>query len=145
MDITHGGFWHWGFFMAPNIPEMLIKGREREFFTAFTYGAVIKEKTAFTQADIDHYMRNLTAPNSLNGLFEFYRTYNQDKKDNLVLAKRKIAVPVLAMDGMIGGLTKKCIQPLANHVSGHVIKNGGHWLAEERPNEILEQMMPFFH
>src|SRR5450432_1787768 len=80
MDITHGGLWHFGFFMQPVFPEMLIRGREREFFSAFAYGAIVKEKSAFTKADIDHYMRNLGAPGSLNGLFEYYRTYPQDVK-----------------------------------------------------------------
>lgn len=64
---------------------------------------------------------------------------------NLIFSKRKITILVLAMDGMVNGLTKKCLQPLTTKVSGHVIKNGGHWLAEERPNDILEQMIPFFH
>ena len=145
MDITHGGLWHFGFFMQPVFPELLIKGREKEFFTTFAYGAIVREKIAFNEADIDHYMRNLAAPGSLNGLFEYYRSYPQDVKDNLAFSKRKITIPVLAMDGIVGGLTKKCLLPLATHVSGHVIKNGGHWLAEERPNDILEQMIPFFH
>jgi pimeloyl-ACP methyl ester carboxylesterase len=145
MDVTHGGLWHFGFFAAPQYPELLIKGREREFFTAFAYGDIVKEKSAISSADITHYMRNLTAANSLNGLFEYYRAYPQDLKDNQEFAKRKITIPVLAMDGMVGGLTKQSLLPLANNVSGYVIKNGGHWLAEERPNDILEQLIPFFH
>jgi pimeloyl-ACP methyl ester carboxylesterase len=145
MDITHGGIWHFGFFMQPVFPEMLIKGREKEFFSAFAFGEIVKEKSAFTKQDIDHYLSNLAAPGGLNGLFEYYRSYSQDVNDNLIFSKRKITIPVLAMDGMVNGLTKKCLQPLATNLSGHVIKNGGHWLAEERPNEILEQMIPFFH
>ena len=144
MDITHGGLWHFGFFMQPVFPEMLITGREREFFSANAFGEIVKEKSAFTKQDIDHYLNNLAAPGSLDGLFEYYRSYPQDVKDNLVFSKRKITIPVLAMDGMINGLTKKYLHPLAINVSGHVIRNGGHWLAEERPNDILEQMIPFF-
>jgi pimeloyl-ACP methyl ester carboxylesterase len=144
MDITHGGIWHFGFFMQPMFPEMLIKGREREFFTAFAYGDIVVEKNAFSQTDIDHYILNLAAPDGLDGAFEYYRAYSQDVKDNLLFSKRKITIPVLAMDGLLGGLTKKSMQKLAYHVSGTVIKKGGHWLAEERPNDILEQMLPFF-
>lgn len=145
MDITHGGLWHFGFFMTPKIPEMLIWGREKEFFTTFAFGDIVKEKTAFSQTDIDHYIRNLSSPDGLNGAFEYYRTYAQDVKDNKFFATKKITVPVLAMDGLMGGLTKKSMEKLALHVSGNVIQNGGHWLTEERPNDILKQMLPFFH
>ena len=145
MDITHGGLWHFGFFMQPVIPEMLISGREREFFSETAFGEIVKEKSAFTKQDIDHYLNNLAAPGSLDGLFEYYRSYPEDVKDNLVFSKRKVRIPVLAMDGMMKGLTKKYLQPLASSVSGLVIRNGGHWLAEERPNDILQQMIPFFN
>jgi len=145
MDVTHGGSWHFGFFMQPTFPEMLIKGREREFFAEFAFGEIVKEKSAFTRADIDHYLNNLAASESLNALFQYYRSYPQDVKDNLGFSKRKITIPVLAMDGMFGGLTKKCLHPFATNLSGHVIKNAGHWLTEERPNDILKQMIPFFN
>ena len=144
MDVTRGGLWHFGFFMAPVFPEMLLKGREKEFFTAFSFGEIVKEKTAFSTMDIDHYIQNLTSADGLKAI-EYYRSYSQDVKDNLLFAKKKITIPVLAMDGLVGGLTKLSMKKLALHVSGSVIKNGGHWLAEERPNDLLKQMLPFFH
>jgi pimeloyl-ACP methyl ester carboxylesterase len=145
MDVTHGGLWHFGFFMAPDFPEMLIRGREKEFFTAWAYGQFVKVKSAFTPADINHYMTSLAAPGGLNGAFEFYRAYPQDVNDNKIFAKRKITVPVLAMDGLGKGLTKASLQNLATHVTGNVIIGGGHFLAEERPNDLLSQMLLFFH
>jgi pimeloyl-ACP methyl ester carboxylesterase len=33
MNVAGGGRWHFGFFMTPEVPEFLIAGREREFFT----------------------------------------------------------------------------------------------------------------
>lgn len=144
MNVTSGGFWHFGFFMAPLFPEMLLRGREEEFFKAFAFGDIVKEKTAFSEADINHYIRNLAAPNGLAAI-EYYRSYDQDVKDNLVFSKSKITIPVLAMDGLNKGWTKKCFQKLALHVSGNVIEKGGHWLTEERPNDVLKQMLPFFH
>ena len=38
MDVAKGGSWHFGFFMAPEYPEMLTAGKEREFFKSFAYG-----------------------------------------------------------------------------------------------------------
>ncbi|WP_229500732.1 alpha/beta fold hydrolase [Nostoc mirabile] len=34
MDVANGGLWHFGFHMAPKIPEMLTAKREREYLTA---------------------------------------------------------------------------------------------------------------
>lgn len=31
MDVSKGGLWHFGFHMAPDIPELLVTGREREY------------------------------------------------------------------------------------------------------------------
>jgi len=145
MDVAHGGSWHFGFFMAPVFPEMLIKGKEKEFFKAFSFGDIVKEKTAFSEADIAHYIQNLSAPDGLAGAFEYYRSYTQDVKDNFIFAHKKIAIPVLAMDGLLHGLTKQSMEKLAAHVSGNIIEKSGHWLAEERPNDILKQIRPFFH
>lgn len=33
-DTLHGGAWHYGFHMAPDIPEMLTQGREKEYIKA---------------------------------------------------------------------------------------------------------------
>jgi pimeloyl-ACP methyl ester carboxylesterase len=34
MNVAEGGMWPFGFFMTPDIPEMLFDGHELEFFTA---------------------------------------------------------------------------------------------------------------
>jgi len=34
MDALRGGAWHYGFHMAPDFPEMLTKGRERDYIAA---------------------------------------------------------------------------------------------------------------
>ena len=32
MDVAKGGLWHFGLFMQPDVPEMLVSGHEPEFF-----------------------------------------------------------------------------------------------------------------
>jgi pimeloyl-ACP methyl ester carboxylesterase len=35
------------------------------------------------------------------------------------------------------------MQQLANHVSGGVIANAGHWIADEQPEELAKQIGQF--
>jgi pimeloyl-ACP methyl ester carboxylesterase len=39
-DVTHGGAWHIGVLAAPNIPELLLAGREREFLGRYAFPAM---------------------------------------------------------------------------------------------------------
>jgi pimeloyl-ACP methyl ester carboxylesterase len=40
--------------------------------------------------------------------------------------------------------TLQSMQILAEHVRGGVIERCGHWLAEERPDELSAQLLAFF-
>jgi pimeloyl-ACP methyl ester carboxylesterase len=143
MDITHGGLWHFGFFCSPKYPEMLIRGKEKEFFKSFAFTDFVKIPEAISEYDINHYVKTLSAPDGLNGIFEYYRTYTDDVKDDKRYAQKKLTMPILAMDGLLGGLTILSMKELANNVSGEVIAGAGHWLQEEKPNELLKQLLPF--
>ncbi|WP_405551027.1 alpha/beta fold hydrolase [Streptomyces globisporus] len=46
MDVTSGGSWHFGFFAAPGIAEMLLRGHAHEFLKTFAYGASTLSPTA---------------------------------------------------------------------------------------------------
>src|SRR5450432_979570 len=50
-DVTRGGTWYIGVLVAPHIPEMLLTGREREFFGKFVFPAMSVIPGAITEAD----------------------------------------------------------------------------------------------
>jgi len=61
-DVTNGGSRHIGVLAAPNIPEMLLTGREREFLGQFAFPAMSATPGAITEADIDEFVRTYSRP-----------------------------------------------------------------------------------
>ena len=49
-DVTHGGTWYIGVLVAPNIPDMLLTGREREFLGQFAFPAMSATPGAITES-----------------------------------------------------------------------------------------------
>lgn len=144
MDVTHGGSWHFGFFMARNFPEMLTAGREREFLTAFAYQGSTYIKDAIAEADIDEYLRHYASPGGMTAGFEYYRAFPQDAQDNQELGKKKLTMPVLALDAEHGyGGNIATMETVATNVQGAVVPNSGHWVAEEQPQYLVNQILEF--
>lgn len=144
MDVTHGGSWHFGFFMARNFPEMLTAGREREFLTAFAYQGSTYIKDAIGEADIDEYLRHYASPGGMTAGFEYYRAFPQDAQDNQELGKKKLTMPVLALDAEHGyGGNIATMETVATNVQGAVVPNSGHWVAEEQPQYLVNQILEF--
>jgi len=146
MDVSRGGRWHFGFFMAPKIPELLTAGREREFLTEFTYRVDVHNKTAISEADIDEYMRTFAAPDGMRPGFEHYRALLADGKYNRETFQEKLPMPILAVDGekSFNGLSLQQLQKVAVNVRGSIIKDCGHFVAEDRPEELVAQIISFF-
>lgn len=147
MDVANGGSWHFGFHMAPKIPEMLTAGKEREYLTAM--GAFKPESTAnaFSEADIQEYLRTYAQPDKMHAGFEYYRTLLADGRQNRELAQTKLTMPVLTLvggEGVVGERLQEGIQAVAESVQSGVIERSGHWLAEEQPEALTQRLLTFF-
>jgi pimeloyl-ACP methyl ester carboxylesterase len=144
MDVTKGGSWHFGFFMAANYPEMLTAGREREFLKSFAYRDAAHVKNAISEEDIGEYVRHYAAPGAMSAGFGYYRSLLQDVQENRRWRGRKLASPVLALDGEFGFRgSRETMEQVADTVRGAVVANAGHWIAEEQPEGLLAELIPF--
>ncbi|CAM4204400.1 alpha/beta fold hydrolase [Bordetella muralis] len=127
--------WHFSFFDADNqLAEKLIAGKERFFFEHFI--KVHATNTAvFTPQLLDLYSRSYSKPHSLSAAFGYYRVLNQGVIDNKQLSQQKIEIPMLAIggggNGGMGEYEKQVVSRYANHVTGKVLPDCGHWLPEE--------------
>lgn len=147
MDVAKGGSWHFGFHMAPNIPEMLTAGKEREYLTAMGAFKPTSTTSAFSEADIQEYLRTYAQPDKMHAGFEYYRTLLADGKQNRELAQTKLTIPVLTLigsKGVMGNRLQQGIQAVAKNVQSDVIQNSGHWLAEEQPDLLVQKLIAFF-
>jgi pimeloyl-ACP methyl ester carboxylesterase len=137
--------WHMGFHQEPNLPETLITGRERPylqyFFTKYAY-----DKIAVDEEELNEYVHHLEAPGALRAALAYYRAFPQAIEQSKHYANVKLEMPVLALGGesVMGDLAVKSLQQVAVNVQGGVIPHCGHWIASERPDYLVEQLLSFF-
>jgi len=140
-----GGIWHLAFHNVRDLPEALVAGRERTYLSWF-YRSAAYNPCAITEEEIDEYERCYAAPGAMRAGFEYYRAIFTDIDHNKENAKTKLKMPVLALGGERGfrNAPLHSMRELAENVRGGVVERAGHWLAEERPDYLIEQLIAFF-
>jgi pimeloyl-ACP methyl ester carboxylesterase len=128
----HGNFlWHMGFQSVPDLPELLIAGKEkpylRWFFEHFAY-----DPGAITAADLDEYVDAISQVGALRAGLAVYQDFFTSADQVAALAKTPLEIPVRAYGGeaCLGGLTLTSVQAVAPAAEGGVIERCGHWAAE---------------
>ena len=160
MELTIPGFlppgrmpiW-WGIFhQVPDVPEALVEGKEMMYLSWFFHGLTYNP-SAITQADINEYVSHYSAPGGLRAGFEYYRAFPQDAIQNQNYSKTKLTMPVLALGGAFipvlgGNITMPSIiygmKILAQNVTGITVPNSGHFIPEEQPQFLADQLLKFF-
>jgi pimeloyl-ACP methyl ester carboxylesterase len=138
------GYWHMGFHGEPDIAESLIAGHERLYLSWF-YRKFGYNPATFTDADIDEYVRWYGAVGAMRAALQYYRNGQQDFAQNMESKKRKLEMPVLAIGGeqSLGKYVEELFQEFASNIRGSIIKDCGHWIAEEQPEELTRQLLDF--
>ncbi len=148
------GRWWVAFHQVPDMPEVLVQGKEREYLTYFFKGLAYNP-SSITQSDIDEFVSHYSAPGGMRAGFEYYKALPQDAKEIMELAKSKLTMPVLVLSGDIypilggdlpGSSTFNSIQnlSLATNVKSIIVPLSGHWIAEEQPQFFIKQIANFF-
>jgi pimeloyl-ACP methyl ester carboxylesterase len=99
MDVSKGGSWHFGFNMAGDISEELVRGREYLFVDYFMRREMVGlfDANAVSATDIEHYARALARPGALRSSFSYYHTLPIDRSDNRAWGETPLPMPVLAV------------------------------------------------
>jgi pimeloyl-ACP methyl ester carboxylesterase len=144
MERVRAGYWHIGFYAHPRLPELLIAGRERDYLAEFirTYQ---HNREAFDKEDLNEYAHHIASPGGLRGMLGVYRAIAAEVPDLIQLTQTKLTVPVWAVGGdhSMGMGPFEQFQSLAETVTGGVIENCGHWVIEEQPGQVLEDLGEF--
>jgi pimeloyl-ACP methyl ester carboxylesterase len=146
-DVTHGGTWYIGVLVAPHIPEMLLTGREREFFGQFVFPAMSVTPGAITEADIDEFVRTYSRPAGWRGAIGLYQSMLQEGADIAALvATHKLSMPVLAIGARGGEFTFATMSQVASGQVRSVSLDGvGHYAALEAPEKVADALLEFFN
>ena len=151
-DISQGGKrWHHAFHMTPDLPEILVRGREREYLGWF-YREFSWRKAAIEPADVDEYVRCYSAPGALEAGFAFYRNIPQDRADNAALHASgfRLRMPVLALGGARtesrgrAGEPLESLSEIADDVRGGAVEESGHFIPEEQPDVLAAKLLEHF-
>jgi len=138
--------WHFAFHAIPDLPEMLIAGREHEYLEWF-----LRRKTAnpetFSDADIEEYLRVFRKDGGLRAGLAYYRSAALSAQQNRELSARgKLKLPVLALSADQGSIPDMAgpLRAFAEDVQGASITNCGHFLPEEQPVAVANELTTFF-
>ena len=136
--------WWFPFQMVPELPELLVTGREVIYLKwFFDNGTFIKN--AITADDLQEYVRCYSKPGRLTAAFNYYRAIIEDMKFNEVQATIKLKIPVLVLGGQFsfGAKIVSSWKSAAENVQGLIISDSGHYMLEEQPHLIVEAILPF--
>jgi haloacetate dehalogenase len=139
-------YYHWFFLIqAAPFPETLI-GNSSEFFIRRSLGAMVPniiEESVYAE-----YARCFRDPAAIHGMCEDYRAgASIDLDHDAADLSKKIDCPLLALWGEKGPMHRlfdvaATWMERASNVTGKAIP-AGHFLAEERPKEVLEEITKF--
>jgi pimeloyl-ACP methyl ester carboxylesterase/heme-degrading monooxygenase HmoA len=144
LEELFANFWHFGFLASP-FSELLITGKEKEFFSTFAFGDFVFRKEAFPQADIDRYIADQARPGRLRAGFAYYRALLAGKDFFSKTVVPPWTFPVLAIDGdhSMKGLTSKSFERVAPKLRSVVAVDCGHFVQEEQPDFLVKTLLDF--
>lgn len=142
-------YYHWFFLIQPApLPERLIAA-EPEFYLRTKSGAWSGNACAFTDDAFADYLRCFRQPQTIHAMCEDYRAAATiDLQHDAADADAKLTMPLLALwgaNGFVGDAYDviKEWQDVAEDARGHAIP-GGHYCAEESPEETVDALLDFF-
>src|SRR5437868_8106598 len=123
-----------------DLPEFLVAGQEDAYMRwVVDHLAYRPERVA-----VDEYTRAYSVPGAMKAGFAYYRAIPQTVQENQELRKSKLAMPVLAIGGVIGAgkTTIDTMKLVSDHVEGAIVEDCGHYTPEECPDRFLDLVKP---
>ena len=142
-DVRTG--WHFSFFSLPNVPELLLAGRERPFWTWYARRQMW-DPSALAEEDIDEIVHSAEQPGGNRAILEMYRARQTDAEQNGPHYADPISCQVLAVGAQayLGDEVSKQLAQVARDVRGAVIPASGHNIALENPAALAQAYLEFF-
>lgn len=136
-------YWHFRF-NGPT-PEALVKGRENIYFAYFWNDLAADKNHSLPEEDRKAYVAAYSRPGRMRASWGYFVSWPQAAKDFAQMAQTKLTMPVLSIGG-----DKSLADPLAvqmNLVATDVtvvtVKNSGHWILEEQPQQTADALVKF--
>ncbi|MDU7840297.1 MAG: alpha/beta fold hydrolase [Pantoea sp.] len=138
--------WHFAFHAVPDLPEILLEGRERAYLEWF-FWTKTASPACYGEEEIAEYLRIYGAPGGMRAGLAFYRSAALSAEQNRALAQKgELTMPVLGLSADQGSIPdmSALLRSFAADVAGETITECGHFLAEEKPDAVADALMRFF-
>ena len=135
--------WHFRF-NGPT-PEKLVEGRERTYFTYFWNDLAADKNHSLPEADREAYIAAYSRPGRMKAAWAYFVSFQQAAKDFAELSQTKLTMPVLSIGGekSLGRELGEQVKLVGKDVTVVVLKNAGHWILEEKPQETTDALRKF--
>ncbi|MEP9348214.1 alpha/beta hydrolase [Xanthobacter sp. KR7-225] len=134
--------WHFMFNQVLDLPEFLTAGREKEYLSfMFDKWSHRRDRVA---AEV--YADAYGTPGGIRAGFAYYRAIPETIRQNLKRAERPLTMPVLAIGTEFATVDAPLatLRPHAADLRGEIIRDSGHFVMEETPEDFNAQVLPFF-
>lgn len=145
---TARGYWHWLFHLQPDLPELLI-GANLEAYLRFFFERWTVQRPVVEEA-VPRYVEGFRRPGALRAALDDYRaTFPDDIELDAAdhAAGRRVTAPVLVLWGEQGLPAMLPVLDIwrgyAEDVRGRALPECGHFLPEEQPEVLAEELLAF--
>jgi pimeloyl-ACP methyl ester carboxylesterase len=137
--------WHFHFY--GKTPLALVHGRERIYFEHFWNDFAASPTHSVPERDRRIFAKAYARPGGMRAGFEYFRAFEQDAKDFAGLAQTPLPMPLLVLTGekASGDFLIQQGRLVATNVEGVVVRNSGHWLMEEAPDQVIPKLVEFLN
>ena len=137
------GIWHFRF-NGPT-PEALVAGRERIYFEHFWNDFAADKTHSIPEANRKVYAAAYARPGRMRAGWAYFVSFQQAANDFAGFARTKLPMPVLSIGGekANGEILGRQVKLVASDVTAVVLKDTGHWVMEERPEETTAALLKF--
>jgi len=140
---NNDNMWHFRFH-GPT-PEALVKGREKTYFAYFWNDLAADKRRSLSTADRNAYVAAYSRPGRMRAGWAYFAAWPDTANDFAQMAKTKLPMPVLSIAGekASAAILVPQMKLVATNVTAVDLKDTGHWLMEERPQETMEALIAF--
>lgn len=138
--------WHQRFHRVPYLPEALIAGREH-LYLSWHFAQSLRNIAAIRVEDVDEYVRCYSMAGGLGGGFAFSRAVETSARQvRAAAAGGPLEMPLLFLGGAgsLGDVFKPYLGQIARQARTVVVPDCGHWIPEENPQFVLEELLAFY-
>jgi pimeloyl-ACP methyl ester carboxylesterase len=143
--------WHIAFHAQQKVPETVVGDDVREYLALFypqvSFGGTAfggtSVRSPFSDTEIDEYARTYRRPEALSGGFELYRALDKDVRDTVAAPPVRIPTLLMTAQGQLDAIRATAAPRMTNIVRAVDVPHAGHWLAEENPRFVTEELEHF--